>query len=580
MERKITAVLANELFSPFWCKPVWYGAEELSVDAPETLPEEILGLLILYDDGGYEARLRNPETARSFDFFTAESTDPLEALALVAEKAARYFHVPLRKEREYPEIFEYLGWCSWDAMEIWINEADLLKKCDEFSEKDIPVRFAILDDMWAEIEWTKKLPQFTDHSISFDVMHASKMKHYKADPEKFPEGLKDCIRKMKERAPRVNGEALAVGMWHPVTGYWAGITENGEAMSELSDNTVTLSNGRIYPDFSSEEKVYRFYRKVYDYFKDADVSFVKIDDQSCLKTQFSEICPPLDAAKSMHRGLEKAVEEVFDKTMINCMGMAYENMFSRPYSCISCASDDFQPENRSWFAKHLKQCAYNSLFQGQFHVCDWDMWWTDDNQAVKNSVLRALSGGPVYVSDRLERTRKELLEPLCLEDGRILRCDDALIPVRDALMQDPSLENKALTVFNRAGEACLFASFNVAEGGAVTGRIVPAEYGITEDAVLYEHFSNRAVRVAAGEAYEFELQSPEDFCLFTLVLLSKDGPTVLGLREKYVGVKAVSIDKAGDSLTLKTAASGYVLYYDPEGLHTVFAEKGTEVRLC
>ena len=32
------------------------------------------------------------------------------------------------------------------------------------------------------------------------------------------------------------------------------------------------------------------------------------------------------------------------------------------------------------------------------------MWWSDDGQATKNAVLRAMSGGPVYMSDKLGRS--------------------------------------------------------------------------------------------------------------------------------------------------------------------------------
>lgn len=114
--------------------------------------------------------------------------------------------------------------------------------------------------------------------------------------------------------------------------------------------------------------------------------------------------------------------------MINCMGMGSEDMWNRSVSPISRCSDDFQPENREWFIKHILQCAYNCLVQGQFYYCDWDMWWTDDGQAAKNSILRAISGGPVYVSDTYDRSRAEILKPLCLEDGRILRCDKPAVP--------------------------------------------------------------------------------------------------------------------------------------------------------
>ena len=65
------------------------------------------------------------------------------------------------------------------------------------------------------------------------------------------------------------------------------------------------------------------------------------------------------------------------------------------------------------------------------------MWWTDDEQAKKNSVLRAISGGPVYVSDKIGRSRPEVFEPLCYSDGRILRCESPATPTLDCLTVDP-----------------------------------------------------------------------------------------------------------------------------------------------
>lgn len=44
-----------------------------------------------------------------------------------------------------------MGWCSWDAMQIRVSEEGVLEKCREFQEKNIPVQWALLDDMWAEV---------------------------------------------------------------------------------------------------------------------------------------------------------------------------------------------------------------------------------------------------------------------------------------------------------------------------------------------------------------------------------------------------------------------------------------------
>lgn len=49
-------------------------------------------------------------------------------------------------------------------------------------------------------------------------------------------------------------------------------------------------------------------------------------------------------------------------------------MWNRSTSPVSRCSDDFLPEDKAWFTKHILQCSYNCLIQGQFYYCDWNMW--------------------------------------------------------------------------------------------------------------------------------------------------------------------------------------------------------------
>lgn len=132
-----------------------------------------------------------------------------------------------REEREYPEIFEYLGWCSWDALQIRVDEAGLLEKCREFQQKGIPVRWAIIDDMWAEVHsfYGAKYDSF-DQMV--ELMHQSPLYEFEGDPKRFPHKLAGCIERMK-------AFGLKVGIWHPTTGYWFGIDPEGPLFQRLKD---------------------------------------------------------------------------------------------------------------------------------------------------------------------------------------------------------------------------------------------------------------------------------------------------------------------------------------------------------
>ena len=57
-------------------------------------------------------------------FVWAEGENPyvlLEECFMTASKALGN-RCPVIQNRRYPEIFEYLGWCSWDAMQIRVME--------------------------------------------------------------------------------------------------------------------------------------------------------------------------------------------------------------------------------------------------------------------------------------------------------------------------------------------------------------------------------------------------------------------------------------------------------------------------
>ncbi|GIQ70525.1 hypothetical protein XYCOK13_33490 [Xylanibacillus composti] len=70
------------------------------------------------------------------------------------------------------------------------------------------------------------------------------------------------------------------------------------------------------------------------------------------------------------------------------------------------------------FREHALQNAYNSYFHGSFYWGDWDMYWTDHHDDKQNMVLRAVSGGPVYFSDKTGRTKAEHVWPLIYRDGQ------------------------------------------------------------------------------------------------------------------------------------------------------------------
>ena len=196
------------------------------------------------------------------------------------------------------------------------------------------------------------------------------------------------------------------------------------------------------------------------------------------------------------------------------------------------------------------------MLQGQFYVNDWDMWWTDDEQAVKNSLCRAISGGPIYVSDKLGRTNPEILKPLTLSDGNILPCDESATPTEDCLFENPVTSRKIYKIRNRMGDAGLVAAFHLnRENVPLQGKISPADGGVTEDCAYYEFFTGEAGILKAGESIDLTLKNNDDFRLYTFVPLT-DGVACMGRTDLMMGVGAVT--RKENNFTLKEA--GPVLF--------------------
>lgn len=553
-EKKITRLMADYRHSQWWCRP-YFG------NTVGEIPGETQLLVLEEEDGtfcvavpvvnetyrcvfrGMEENIFLAEMSSDYEgmyecsglsFVYGEGKNPTELITKCVKAALQILNHGVRhiSERRYPEMFEYLGWCTWDSMQIRVNEEGILHKCREFQEKKIPVQWMILDDMWAYIkDFYGKTYENKEEMI--ELMHGSRIYNFEADPIRFPGGLKDCIQKVKEFG-------IHVGIWYPTTGYWKGFDPEGPAYEALKEWLICTEDGLYVPDWR-KEKSYGYHKALQDFFRACGADFVKIDKQSMSSIHYKNLAPVGEIARAYHSGMEASVGEHFDNSMINCMGLGSEDIWNRSVSPISRCSDDFQPEDAAWFTKHILQCAYNSLLQGQFCWCDWDMWWTDDSQAAKNSMIRAVSGGPVYVSDELDRSRKEVLEPLMLGSGRILRCDRPAIPTADCITRNPVKEPCAIKIQNMAGNCGIMAVLNIHENNCPVSTVISGRQvdGFeAEEYVVYDYFAQSIRILKAEETFELTLSDRDDYRLYIFSPL-QDGFAAIGRTDKFISPKTI-----------------------------------------
>ncbi len=560
VQPKCDSYMAIENHSPYWCRPAF--GKNLA-----DLPQKVQALFLKNGEtyhcilpvcaDTWKTVIRGSESGMQFCLYTQCKTvtdcnrqlawvemsgeNPLELAEKCAETVATLLGngFKMRRERNYPPVLDYLGWCSWDAFQIRVSEKGLLEKAKEFKDKQVPVRFAIIDDMWADVPHLAKVPEDISFSAMVGEMHGSKMRSFEGDSVRFPNGMKTAVEHLKQSG------IDRVGIWFPTTGYWFGMEKGGAIYNELQDDLMTEREGRniVKPEISHTTHYFgNLCRKA----KSWGADFVKIDNQGC--QQYYEGVDAIGrTAKAVQTGIECAVEESFDGAIINCMGMPSECMYNRPDSAVSRCSDDFMPENREWFTKNILQCAYNGLLQGRFYVNDWDMWWTDDGQAKKNSLCRAISGGPVYVSDKLGRTNPEILKPVCLSDGKLIRPDESATPTADCITVDPRTSEKIFKVRNKIGDRGICAVFNLdKDEKSVTGTVSAEDVGMqSKRIVLYDWFEGKAKLLECGEKIDLTLQNAEEYKLYWMIPYVSGGVTVVGKPDLYTGCGAIVLKEDG-----------------------------------
>ena len=525
-------------------------------------------------EGGFKIYLYSQYPKNSIDvqlsFVTGSGNNILELVNDGAAAMCKFMNngLKLRNEKKMPEVLEYFGWCSWDAFQIRVNHEGLLEKAKEFFDKGVPVKYAVIDDMWGDAPNLKTIPADASFDDMVKGMHASKLNSFEGDPERFPKGLAAAVSDLK--ASGIEN----VGLWFPTTGYWHGLVKDGPAYNMQKGNVVEAAGGRIIAE-PTEDSAERYFDTFCAQAKSFGCDFVKIDNQSC-HFFYDGMYPIGKTSRNIQRAIDKASFKHFGGALINCMGMPVECMLNRPESAVSRCSDDFMPESKSWFAKNILECAYNGLLQGRFYINDWDMFWTDDAQAEKNSLCHAVSGGPIYVSDKLGRTNPEVLKPLMFDDGRILRLCDSATPTDDCIIGNPTKTDRIFKIRNSFDGGAAVAVFNISESGnAVSGTLSAKNAGLDPEKiyVYYEYFSGDYGYVNGDEDIHITLGTNDDYKYFTFVEKTENKPLFIGRTDKLNSRAAVVSES--DS-TVELYEGGNFAFVCDEDI-AVFDENGCEI---
>lgn len=416
-----------------------------------------------------------------------------------------------------------LGWCTWDYAYTYITAERVLTGVRRLHESGIRPKFVIVDDGWQDTGpdvasgAADEMPAPSDVEIREQLEppylhYPRRLRSQRVGPSFGARAaLSDAVSELKS-VLRVE----TVLCWHAIFGYWAGVEPSGafgrsvdaqlsmpyfseellHHEPQLATDVALTSNGGIGAPERSGGALLDFYRGLHGELKAMGVDGVKVDVQSSAATLGPEM------ASRVHEALRSSVLEHFagergSGIILHCMSHAPQVLSAiahrwklaaqgDPDSGTSCGgallrgSDDFYPTQVDSHARHVYANAYNSLLLGSVGRVDWDMFQSvlpdasgRNRYAWLHAAARAVSGGPVYVSDRPGAHDPDVIAALALPDGTTTPAMGGALPCEDSLLSPDGL----LGVWNvnpQRGNAVL-GVFNIAEdGGARRGAVSPA----------------------------------------------------------------------------------------------------------
>lgn len=484
----------------------------------------------------------------------------------------------LRHEKIYPEVFDHLGWCSFEEFKLNIDERVIMSAIKGLAASDVPVRWVIVDDGHIDDGTRGSSPAVETQEGEGQVstaLDALRLHAATPHPEKFPRGWRPITE-------AIHGTRIRwLGLWLNFNGYWGGVAARHALDAELDAHLVTVSPGVKLPGERPVDGE-KFFDALTRPARDAGFHFLKVDNQAGNLRKYAGRVPnAVRASASCRQGLDAAVRRHFEG-IIGCM--AHNNLcaFHQPVTQVMRCSEDYKKED-PWRARHhLHNSFGNMLWLGQTVWGDHDMFHSSDRYAgALMARSKAISGGPIYLSDSPENFVSGLILPLCFADGRILRPLAPAVPLPESVFTDPYEDDNAYRVVAPLPHGCAAAvAYNLTHPakpvqGAwsaddhrhASALLSPAEAAAwsrpAEALLRYDCLTRLAA--LQNEAARYALAPLTDsFVIFSPV---QHGWALIGDPDKYLPPAAVTrFEIAGDRVVLSAYEACEILVWRASGV--------------
>ena len=503
-----------------------------------------------------------------YDVFQQAWKNAIYTEALKGRTAMRY-------EKEYPEIFKYLGWCSWEQYHTKVSSDLMVDAMQKIEKSPLPIRWVLLDN---------------GHEHSYkgaDGMNSSRMLSLKGNPETFPNGFKPM---MDAKTAKIKW----TGIWHTMNAHWQGFHPEHEER-ELDPYLVKISKKNKEDSFEvmmpkgDSESSQKFYNALIGSAKKDGFDFVKIDNQNRQMAFYQGMSNPVAIVSQHAQSLESAALELSDGLM-NCFCLDMLSLMNTKHSATSRVSVDYLLNNEAKAKSHLLQSYQNTLWMGQAVWPDHDMFHSSDKFCGQMmAVSKAMSGAPIYLSDAPVDFQDKLVLPLSYSDGELLRPLAPAVPLPESVMLSALTTPQAYRVVAPLPHgAAAFVAYNLmhpSPAEKVTSAFRLKDYEVAgefiqpkaaswkapkEGLVYYDWYEQKGGKLE--NEYQFDLIGFAD----KLVQLSpiKNGWSVIGNANKYLSAAAVkSIEYADKKLKIVMVESGELVVYNASPISCSLTKK-------
>ncbi len=344
----------------------------------------------------------------------AAADDVAAALKLAAEAAG------WRRQVADDGWYDQLGWCTWDAFYQSVSAEGVLDGLRRWVDVGLVPGTLILDDGWLDARYVD------DAECAADVNPNGFLSSFDANA-KFPDGLAPLVAECKRLGVR------KFGVWHTLMGYWCGVDPDGplaEAYTVLRRDARDIGQPTL-PHTSlrglvDAADVGRFYDDWYAQLAAAGVDFVKVDNGGSLP-EFCDAADEHAVTAAYHKACRDAAAKHFGAgSLLPCMSMTNAAACAPDVGGAVAAfrnSNDYFPKKPESHTKHVRDNAAAAAWTSGFALPDWDMFYSRHEWAPFHAAARAISGGPIYVSDEPGRSDLPLIRRLIDGAGRALRFD-------------------------------------------------------------------------------------------------------------------------------------------------------------